>query len=215
MSPQRLLGVIGDVHCENSFLRLAIETLQAEHVHTLICTGDIPTGPGDVNACCRLLRSHHIATVRGNHERWLLSSEMLGLPFATNRNELTKSSWNFLRSLPETQEIETLLGRALLCHGIGRDDMASILPEQSELEVDDDPVLAPIVESGNYRFLINGHSHHRMVRRCGSITIINAGTLRRDHGPCFGMIDFEAERVHFWDIIDQQTAVACLELPLC
>ena len=62
--------------------------------------------------------------------------------------------------------------------------------------------------------VINGHSHYRMVRQHGSLTIINAGTLRRDHNPCFAAIDFDQKLVRFWDILDYQTAVPCGDIPL-
>ena len=68
-------------------------------------------------------------------------------------------------------------------------------------------ILSDIVALNRYRFIINGHSHHRMVRRFADLTIINAGTLRRDHSPCFAAIDFERHYVMFWDIVDQKSAV--------
>jgi hypothetical protein len=39
-----------------------------------------------------------------------------------------------------------------------------------------------------------------MVRRFKDLTIINAGTLYRDHHPCFLIADFEEGFVHFYDI---------------
>ena len=201
------IGLIGDVHCEHESLALAIETLRAQQIETIVCTGDVPTGPGDINACCDLLRRNKIPTVRGNHDRWLLDLTLIGLPFATPPSMVTKSSWRFLESLPTTIDLPTPLGLAQLCHGLGQEDMLSILPEQSDHELDDHPILHDFVSSARYRWIINGHSHHRMVRRHKSLTIINAGTLRRDHDPCFAAIDFERAQVFFWNILNQQNAV--------
>lgn len=205
--PPHKIGIIGDVHCEDAFLALAIKTLNAEQVETIVCTGDLPTGPGDINACCHLLRKNRIATVRGNHDRWLLNLELINMSNATSPSQVTKASWRFLESLPVVIDLVIPLGLAQLCHGIGTEDMHSIFPRQTDQELADHYYLAPIVASGRYSMMINGHSHHRMVRRFESLTIINAGTLRRDHSPCFAAIDFDRSQVRYWDILDQQTAV--------
>ncbi len=197
------VGLIGDVHCEEQSLDLAINTLMAEGVDAIVCTGDIPTGPGNINVCCDQLRRHQIPTVRGNHERWLLSLIPTALPFATMPAMVSTSSWQFLESLPPTLDFQTSHGWALLCHGIGAEDMLSIVPGQPDQDLEDHPVLCSIIESGRYRWMINGHSHRRMVRHFKSITIINAGTLRRDHDPGFAVADFESGRVDFWNLIDQ------------
>jgi predicted phosphodiesterase len=214
MSIHHKLGVVGDVHCEDAFLALAIKTLNDEHVETIVCTGDLPTGPGDINACCNRLRKNRIATVRGNHDRWLLNLELISLRNATSPSQVTQSSWQFLESLPVVIDLATPLGLAQLCHGIGTEDMHSIFPRQTDQELADHIDLAPIVASGRYALMINGHSHHRMVRQFESLTIINAGTLRRDHNPCFAVIDFEQSQVRYWDILDQQTAVPADEFPI-
>ena len=44
--------------------------------------------------------------------------------------------------------------------------------------------------------VVNGHTHHAMVRHFDGITIINAGTLRRDaEAPGFLIVDFAARTV--------------------
>ena len=51
--------------------------------------------------------------------------------------------------------------------------------------------LQRLLTLGRYRWLLNGHSHQRMVRDFGGLTLINAGTLRHDQEPCFLEADFE------------------------
>ncbi|HEY4262070.1 MAG TPA: metallophosphoesterase family protein [Schlesneria sp.] len=214
MSAPSRIGLIGDVHCEDQSLALAIETLHAAGFETIVCTGDVATGPGRINNCCDLLRRYNITTVRGNHDRWLLNHMANVSPLATTLGSLTKSSWRFLESLPVTIDVPTSEGPALLCHGVGAEDMLSIEPEQSDSELDDHPILDSIVKSQRYRWIINGHSHRRMVRPYQSLTIINAGTLRRDHDPCFAAIDLEQRIATFWDIRDQVTAVRTSEIAM-
>ncbi len=208
------IGLIGDVHCEHQSLAVVIDELNRRHVEVMICTGDIPTGPGDINTCCDLLQTHQIKTIRGNHDRWLMSLPVMTLPHATPPAVVKKKSWRFLESLPVTIELPTQSGLALVCHGLGQYDMQSVMPESSDRELDENPCLQELVESGRYRWIINGHSHHRMVRSYQSLTIINAGTLRRDHDPCFSVIDFERGRVTYWDLLDLTTISQSAELAI-
>lgn len=212
--PCERLGLIGDVHCEDKSLALAIETLRKAGFETLVCTGDIPTGRGNINRCSLLLRMNKIATIRGNHDRWLLRGTLGGLPYATHPSEVDEPTWRFLESLPVTREIVTSRGLAQLCHGLGEDDMESIMPGQPEVELDDHPILHAWRESMRYRFVLNGHSHHRMVRQHHSFTIINAGTLRRDHQPCFAAIDFGQGCVSYWDVLPGPEAVLVEQVSL-
>lgn len=208
------LGVIGDVHCEDRFLLLAIETFRQARIEAMVCTGDLPNGRGDFDSCCALLRQNRVPTVRGNHDRWLLNFEPVTLPFATSPGQVKRSSWDFLAALPVTIDVPTPSGLALLCHGLGQMDMAAIGPDDSDQQLREHPILEEIMETGRYRWIINGHSHRRMVRPCGPLTLVNAGTLRRDHAPCFAAIDFQMQRVQFWDIVDQQTAIPGDDIPL-
>ena len=210
----RSIGLIGDVHCEHQSLAVVIDELNRRSLETIICTGDVPTGPGDINACCDLLHAHQIRTIRGNHDRWLMSLPVMTLPLATPPGVVKKKSWRFLESLPVTIEIPTLSGLALLCHGLGQNDMQSIMPESSDRDLDENQYLQDLVDSARYRWIINGHSHHRMVRNYQSLTIINAGTLRRDHDPCFAAIDFERAVVTYWDLVDQTTISMSAELAI-
>lgn len=208
------IGLIGDVHCEHQSLAVVIDELNRRNVEGIICTGDIPTGPGDINACCDLLLAHQIRTIRGNHDRWLMSLPEMTLPLATHPGVVKKKSWRFLESLPVTIEIPTVSGLALVCHGLGQNDMQSIMPASSDRELDENRYLQDLVGSARYRWIINGHSHHRMVCNYQSLTIINAGTLRRDHDPCFALIDFELSCVTYWDLADLTEFSISAELPI-
>ena len=66
------------------------------------------------------------------------------------------------------------------------------------LETND--ALRSLLDGGRYRYVINGHSHRRMVRRFETTTIINVGTLLWRHDPCFAWIDLEEKSVEFFDL---------------
>jgi predicted phosphodiesterase len=190
---QRLhrIGLIGDIHAEDELLERALDVLRSRAVELVAATGDIADGAGSVDRCCALLESFGAVVVRGNHDRWLLAGIARDLPHATPVEAVTAETRRMLAQLPETVEFDTVQGRALLCHGLGANDMAKVLPDDFgyALEANDD--LQNLVGGGAYRWILNGHSHRHMVRDFGPLTVINAGTLLRRRGPCFLELDFE------------------------
>jgi predicted phosphodiesterase len=48
--------------------------------------------------------------------------------------------------------------------------------------------------------MVSGHSHERLVRTLGPLTIVNAGTLHRDDAPGFCLLDLEGRTVDYFDI---------------
>jgi len=59
--------------------------------------------------------------------------------------------------------------------------------------------------ANEHRFIVNGHTHRRMIRTVGDLTILNAGTLRADHQPGFLVVDFDAGAVQFYDLCPNRT----------
>ena len=60
-----------------------------------------------------------------------------------------------------------------------------------------------LVRDGRYRWMICGHTHERMVRTIGGITVINAGTLVRDQNPCCVVADLATGIVEHHDLADR------------
>jgi predicted phosphodiesterase len=190
-------GVVGDPHAEDRALRHCIELLEAQQVDRILCVGDIADGPGDVDRCCQLLREQRVVTVRGNHDRWLLAGQMRDLNDATDLHLISVQSRAFLEALPATVELSTVHGPLLLCHGLGTNDMAQLRPDDEGYAIEANLELQELIRSQRYRYVICGHTHHRMVRRFGPdrLTVINAGTLLRGHEPCFLLVELERGRV--------------------
>lgn len=189
------IGVIGDVHAEDARLAAALAVLEERRVELVVATGDIADGVGSVDSCCTLLKSHQVVTVAGNHDRWLLSGAARSLPNATSIADITTDTHEFLTGLPRMVELATTKGIALLCHGLGPNDMAKVGPDDFgyALETNDD--LQNLLRAGYFRWVINGHSHRRMVKSFPGLTIVNAGTLASNHSPCFLEVDFVRDLV--------------------
>ncbi|MFO0555874.1 MAG: metallophosphoesterase family protein [Polyangiaceae bacterium] len=217
----RRIGLIGDVHTNDELLERALVELRALGAERSLCVGDITDGPGDVLRCCELLSRERVASVRGNHDRWLLTDLSRLSPSAPPlpssiveqlhrlRDETPHFVEGYLTSLATTLRVETPLGDALLCHGLGDNDMASLLPEQ-EVDPRWHPELFELQTDSALRLVLNGHSHRRMVRQVGALTIVNAGTLHREHEPGCVLIDFEDRTVIWLDLSLDRTTQSIL-----
>jgi predicted phosphodiesterase len=195
------VGIIGDVHGEDAALEAVLGFLQAEGpLDALLCTGDLAAkkGIGDTDRCCRLLSEAGVLTIRGNHDRWHIENESVQHLLYGSGTVASSETRRFLRDLPPLREFLTPLGCLLLCHGIFRDDMTGIYPGGR------DEAVTRALESyglpGKYCFMVNGHTHRRMVRPLPGFTIVNAGSLCWDENPGFLIADFNAAQVHRFDL---------------
>ena len=59
--------------------------------------------------------------------------------------------------------------------------------------------LQEVVLSHNYQFMINGHTHRRMLRKFNDLIVINTGTLLQAHDLTISILDMTLEQVHFFD----------------
>jgi len=183
------IGLIGDVHQEDLALAWALGWLSDERVDLVVCVGDIADGFGDLDACCELLDSHGVVTVRGNHDRWFLAQTLRELPQATPLAAASAETRAWLAELPVSVSLETPAGKALICHGTGNDDMIGVKPDDEGYALESNTQLQGLLASGEHRILIAGHTHRPMRRRIGELVLVNAGTLHRDYEPCVGIFD--------------------------
>ena len=203
--PLSRIGLIGDVHAQDARLHTALTFLRGCNVERIICVGDIVDGFGDGERCCRLLRQFEVATVRGNHDRWLLDDQMRELPGAVLLSSLRVEAVEFLRALPRTLTFDTAHGPLLLCHGVGANDMNKLTPDDYGYALECNDELQALMRAGQYRFGVGGHTHQRMARRFGPLTWINPGALVDEHRePSFALADFEREHIEFYEFAGAQ-----------
>jgi predicted phosphodiesterase len=187
----RRVGLIGDVHAEDDALAFVLRELNAMGAETLLQVGDIADGPGDVERCVALLREHRVLAVRGNHDRWLLSNQRRDLLYARPLSETPAGVVSFLSQLPATREFRSPRGHVLLCHGFGTNDMVGVRPDSTAQDIAAISELERLIQERKYRFVMNGHTHRPMLRTFGPLSIVNGGTLLRDHERAFTFVDLE------------------------
>jgi predicted phosphodiesterase len=210
----RRLGVIGDVHCESESLGRVLDALETMNIEAILCVGDLVDGPGDADATLAMLKARNVQCVAGNHERWLLSGEQRTLENATH--DINEASRAFLETLPAARRYATPGGNALLCHGVGNDDEAWLLPDTRGYALQDIPTLRELMLDEDVQFMIGGHTHERMVRVFAGLTVVNAGTLYRQNEQTFTVVDFGAMRVGFYSAAEGNTGelIEEVELPM-
>lgn len=207
------LGLIGDVHAEDERLHVAITALMAERVDRILCSGDLVDGHGDVDRACALIKTHQVITVRGNHDRWIRDDDMRTLPNAHLMTKLAPESIEVLKALPSTLTLDLPLGKLLLCHGTGSNDMRKLGPDDSGYAISANDDLLKVLFDPSVAFMVCGHTHVPMVRRFerGSgkpaLLVVNAGTLAREDKPGFAILDMAARRVDFHHINGDLTVV--------
>jgi len=206
----RRFGAIGDVHAEDQLLEVVLDRLSQEEVDRVLVVGDIADGRGDLDRTCALLDRPEVIAVAGNHDRWLLAGQLRELPNATPVEALSERARAYLAGLPRTVRLDTLAGPLLLCHGLGENDMAKVAPDDFGYALSSNVDLQQLQKS-DLALVVNGHSHRRMVRRFGPLTMINAGTLHAADAPCFAIVDLEMMAVSFYDL-DEAGVVTRSEL---
>lgn len=199
--PLRRFACIGDVHCEDRRLEATLGFLEHEELDAVLCVGDIADGTGDVDRCCSLLAEAGVLCVAGNHDRWLIAGTMRSLPQATLSLSAQSRAW--LESLPPTRTFETVVGRLMLCHGVGVDDMAVLRPDTRGYGLQ--AVLGHIRQQTDLSVVLGGHTHERMVRSLGPFSFVNAGTLHRDFEPGFLVADLSHRELRFHAVAEDGT----------
>lgn len=197
------VGVIGDVHCDHIILERSLVHLSNLSPEAILCVGDIPDGVGDFTRSVELLQSYEVITVKGNHDRWLVTTRMdmdRNIENLTWPENVSQETLQFIEDLPVTVDFMTPHGKALLCHGVGDYDMGGIEPGKKWYDVRSLTSLNDLVDAGEYQFMINGHTHVPMVEAFRGLVIINAGTVVNDQNPVCLLVDFSALNVHFFDM---------------
>jgi predicted phosphodiesterase len=187
----RRLGLIGDVHAEHRRLEAALNHLFRQRIDAICCTGDLADGSGSIDACCELLAAADVLCVAGNHDRWLLADRMRNVPDAHQLSHVSRGSREYLTALPRMRRIETPLGTALLCHGVGVNDLRKVWPGSERMPIERSPELDELIAGGETRFVVNGHLHYRVIINFDRLTLLNAGTLKGVHRPGVSIVDFD------------------------
>ncbi|VAW06886.1 hypothetical protein MNBD_ACTINO02-112 [hydrothermal vent metagenome] len=181
------IALISDIHGNTVALRTVLDDIEKHAADTIVCLGDIAaTGPDPAGAV-ELITDLGGPVVRGNtdedmlavpewwHDPATVGAPASALPIAEIgvwcAGQLSDQHQEFLRGLPLTTEVDLGDGALLGFHGSPRlvnDNIIASTPV---------PDVAEMLQGVTQRLLAGGHTHVPMVRRHGSQTIVNPGSV--------------------------------------
>ncbi|GAB3042092.1 metallophosphoesterase family protein [Natronobiforma cellulositropha] len=181
------VGLLSDIHAN----RVALEAVLSDmpSVDALACAGDVVGYNPWPRECVEELRERAVVTVRGNHDRAVVSPgearlnrlARAGLEHARTCLEPGHLEW--LASLPETRR--EFDGRLRLVHGHPDDPDRYTYPDDfsPRLLTDED-------------VLVLGHTHVQHAERYGEGIVVNPGSVGqpRDGDPraAYAVVDLDA-----------------------
>ncbi len=176
------IAVISDVHGNAGALAVVLAEIGRAGVDLVVNCGDIVSGALDPRGTLGLLLPRPFPTVRGNHERNVLSGppDQLGPSDALAHRQLSATQRDWLSSLPPRLEVAP---GVLACHATPHDDATYLLEtvEQGRLR----PATAQEIETrlgadgdGRWQLMLCGHSHTaRAVTSAEGTLILNPGSV--------------------------------------
>lgn len=172
-------AAIADVHGNVDALRAVLTDVDAQGVAAIVNLGDLYSGPLAARDTARVLTARSMITVRGNHDRYLITQDPSGMG-ASDRcayDELPQSALKTLHALPQTLHLNDVF----LCHGTPTDDdtywLEEVRPDGTAV-----PRPAGIVEEMatgiDCSLMLCAHTHRpRLLRLTDGRLIVNPGSV--------------------------------------
>lgn len=173
------IAVLSDIHGNLAALDAVLADVARRGVDLTVNLGDILSGPFDPVATADRLIALDLPTIRGNHERQLLTLDRAAMGasdgYAADRLDAGHRAW--IASLPTSLRIGS---DVLLCHGtptsdldyyldhVGPDGARAATPDEIEARSDGEGAA----------LILCGHTHvPRSHRRAGGGLIVNPGSV--------------------------------------
>jgi putative phosphoesterase len=157
------VGIVSDLHCNVAGLEQALGIIG--DVDELICLGDSIWEYRFSNEIVRLLQERGVRTILGNHEEGFLGPHGAR---ARQAEWIDRSLLRWLAERPHRLELRLGEKKLLAVHSTPWEPRgAYVYPHSSLLER---------FAEADADFVLYGHTHHQLVRRCGKVLVINPGS---------------------------------------
>jgi putative phosphoesterase len=167
------IGIISDLHCNSAGLARACEIMG--DVDELICLGDSIWEYRFSNEIARMLRERGAHTILGNHEEGFFGSQGAR---ARAAEWIDPSLLDWLAERPPRLELRFGAKKLLAVHSTPWEPRGAYVYPHSAL-------LERFAEA-DADFVLYGHTHHQLVRRCGKVLVINPGSAGDARDPANG-----------------------------
>jgi diadenosine tetraphosphatase ApaH/serine/threonine PP2A family protein phosphatase len=172
------LAVIADIHGNADALAAVLADVAGFAPDAMVNLGDCFSGPLDAGRTADLLAGAGIAaTVRGNHDRWLLDAALMDDWDRAALPLLTPATMDWLAGLPATAVIDDVF----LCHATPQDDLGYWVEART---ADGTRCLAGLeaiagrAEGITQSLMLCGHTHvARVARLADGRVVANPGSV--------------------------------------
>lgn len=191
-----LIGLIADVHSNVVALEAVLSDMDSLGVEKILHAGDIVGYNPYPNETIGLFRKRKIISIRGNHERALLTGDMSDFNWHAacalrwTSNAISRENLGYISKLKDTETISVDDVEIFLVHGSPNDPDEYVYPEDVE------PGLLTMTNSD---ILVLGHTHIQFKKQFKEGIIVNPGSVGqpRDQNPAsaFAILDTDTKRI--------------------
>lgn len=200
--------IFSDLHGNVHALRKLVEKEEFIRCEYKVFCGDIFGYYYDQNEIFRILKKiDNLIWIKGNHDEYIINIyqkkleeeyyiENYGSSYSEVNDKYNVEDIDYLKTLNSMKELVADEKKIGIFHGTPDNILEGRLYPNTE-------ILFP-EEYKKYNIVILGHTHCRMLRRCGHTLVINPGSLGQPRdGNQFGyaILDIETEEVKFYDIL--------------
>ncbi|MFA4956640.1 MAG: metallophosphoesterase family protein [Candidatus Methanoperedens sp.] len=190
------IGLIADVHSNIVALEAVLLEMDNLGIEKILHAGDLVGYNPYPNETIELFRKRKIISIRGNHERALLSGDMSDLNWHAacalrwTSNTISRENLDYISKIKDTEVISLGDTEIFLVHGSPNDPDEYVYPEDVE------PGLLTMTSSD---ILVLGHTHIQFKKQFNEGIIVNPGSVGqpRDKDPAsaFAILDTDTKRI--------------------
>lgn len=174
------VALLSDIHGNDVALRAVLADIKRRGVDQIVCLGDVATLGPSPQKCVDLLVELDCLCIMGNHDAFLLEpglvktyTQAASVTDAIDwcREELSRASFDYLRTFKPIAELALGSGSMLLYHGSPRSNVEDILattpPEQLDM----------LLGERQASVMAGGHTHIQMLRQHRGRLVVNVGSV--------------------------------------
>lgn len=172
------IGIISDVHGNMVALKAVLEEIK--NCDLVLNAGDLTGYYPAINEAIEVLKGKKFINIRGNHDRYLLRGElpsglgaMVNPSFRYNLETITPANLKFLAQLPDSLVFEFDGQKIGLFHGSPAEPETYVYPD-SDLD---------FLSNEPYNLIVLGHTHWPMIKKVGSVIVVNPGSMGQPRDP--------------------------------
>jgi putative phosphoesterase len=164
------IAVISDIHSNMPALKAVFRHIDREDVDDVICAGDIVGYNSMPNEVIELLRERNVISIAGNHDRNAVTgnfenmNSLAARALELNVSAISGVNFSYLRELKPSAQLEGIA----VFHGSPTDPDEYVYEEMADVK---------LVEASGRELTVLGHTHIPYVKRIGSGTVMNPGSV--------------------------------------